>query len=100
MMNVCEAIGYAAGLGESIALKRRSGGTVILAAAAEVDASVGATKLPLLFFTLANVKLFCSAWACSTYPTDPGVCLIVAATPLLPFAPMPVGHLTSLLEPT
>src|SRR6476659_362798 len=30
----------------------------------------------------------------------PGVCLIAAATPSLPFAPVPVGHLTVLSEPT
>src|SRR5205807_10469734 len=44
----------------------------------------------------AYVKLFCSAYACSTYPTAPVVCLTVAATPELPFAPVPVGHLTVL----
>src|SRR3954447_1090458 len=30
----------------------------------------------------------------------PGVCLIAAATPSLPFAPVPVGHFTVLSEPT
>src|SRR3954453_4110774 len=30
----------------------------------------------------------------------PSVCLIAAATPSLPFAPVPVGHLTVLSAPT
>ena len=46
---------------ESIALKRRSAGTLRPSPAAEVDASDGATYLPDLFFTSAVVKLFCSA---------------------------------------
>src|SRR4051812_35929961 len=55
--------------------------------------------LPDLFFRSAVVKLFCRAKACSTYPTAPVFCLTQAATPSLPLAPVPVGHLTVLSTP-
>src|SRR4051812_18725081 len=55
--------------------------------------------LPDLFFRSAVVKLFCRAKACSTYPTAPLFCLTQAATPSLPLAPVPVGHLTVLSTP-
>src|SRR5947209_3207678 len=55
---------------------------------------------PEEFFTDAYVNPFSSAYACSTYPTAPGVCLIAAATPELPLAPVPVGHFTSFPWPT
>jgi hypothetical protein len=44
-----------------MAVKRRSAGRSRPSPAAEVDSSVGRTYLPLLFFTAAKVKLFCSA---------------------------------------
>jgi hypothetical protein len=98
---VAEAIGYACGFVDLlIALKRRSDGTVRPWPAAVVDASVGATYWPDLFFTSAVVKLFCRAYACSTYPTAPSVCFTAAATPAFLAAPVPVGHLTVLSEPT
>src|SRR3954451_3158195 len=98
-MNVADAMGKAVGPGKSIALKRRSAGTLSPSPAAEMDARVGAMYLPDLFFTAAVVKLFCRAKACSTYPTAPWFCLTQAATPSLPFAPVPVGHLTVLSTP-
>src|SRR5579884_3528418 len=95
-MNVCEVIGYAALLGELIVEIARSPGTVIPSAAADAAPRLGATNRPALFSTAANVKPFWSAYACSTYPIAPCVCLIAAATPELPEAPVPVGHLTVL----
>src|SRR4051795_4038481 len=77
----------------------RSAGTLMPSPAAVVVASVGSTNLPDLFFTAAVVKLFCSAYASSTYPTAPACCFTAAATPSLPFAPVPTGHLTVLSDP-
>src|ERR1700712_4620481 len=52
--NVCDTIGYAAGLAELMVLIPRSGGIVRPSAAAEVDARVGAMNEPALFFTSAK----------------------------------------------
>src|SRR2546421_8525516 len=78
----------------------RSFGTFTPSPALVVDASDGATNLPDEFFTDAVVKLFWRAYASSTYPTAPVRCFTAAATPSLPLAPVPVGHLTVLSAPT
>src|SRR5262245_2638618 len=64
--NVIAVIGYAFGLSELIVLKRRSSGGVTPWAAADVAWSDGSTYWPDLFLIAAVVKLFCSAYACST----------------------------------
>src|SRR4051795_2909829 len=97
--NVTAVIGYVVSPLALIVLKRRSDGGLAFAPAADVAWRDGSTYLPSAFLIAAVVNLFCSAYACSTYPTAPLVCLTQPATPSLPFAPVPVGHLTDLSVP-
>src|SRR4051794_29684892 len=97
--NVTAVIGDVVSPLALIVLKRRSDGGLAFAPAADVAWRDGSTYLPSAFLIAAVVNLFCSAYACSTYPTAPLVCFTQPATPSLPFAPVPVGHLTDLSVP-
>src|SRR3990172_2538557 len=70
------------------------------AAAAVTEARVGVTNCPARFWTGPYWRLLVSAYPSSTYPTAPGVCATVAATPSLPRPPSPTGQLTDVPLPT
>src|SRR5262252_172717 len=94
-------MGHASGAGELTIGVRTSfascAETPVIAAV--TDAADGSTYLPALFCTIAMGSWFCFAYANSTYPIAPGVCLITPATPSLPLPPTPTGQLTAVPAP-
>ena len=72
----------------------------MVARVAAPEAVVAVTNSPDLFWSAANGSLLCVAYPYSTYPMAPGVCLIRAVTPSLPFPATPIGQVTLVPSPT
>src|SRR5919201_517809 len=98
---VDDEIGYAPSAFEFRLLVVGLMGNVSPCPAALIDDVEGATKSEL-FLPLMLAKPSCeeTAYWYSTYPAAACVWLMHAATPELPFPPLPTGHATDLSAPT